>query len=702
MSHGEDPQSELGPADQGETTAGEEARRQRMGRRAFLALGLVLILAGTVLIVGTGWAKVGRVRACLGSTAARLDALQRLTPTGSMEMGDLDLREMGVQLDGLQDDLACLETEAGASLALATVMGWLPKIGDDVASAPELLDMAQALVHAGVLISDELSPLLEKMQARDAGDPSGGESSLDLRQAVSTLEDAQPALSAAQAELDRVWELQLELEDRALSPRVARLLDLTARYLPLLRAGVRAAQLAPELLGAEKARTYLILAQNDDERRPTGGWISGLGLVTVEQGRVTEARFSDSWAVDNLEVPHDAPPQSMLRTLWAEIWLFRDANWSPDFPTSAQRAEQILLRDQGIAVDGVIAVNQRALQLLVGALAPLDVASSDEPVSGTNVLTFVRESWAEPEAGVTLAGGWSEWVARRKDFMSDLVDAMLRKVQEQPDTVDLNRLAQSLWRGLQERHILVYLHDGGAAQLLASQRWDGSILDSAGDYLQIADANVGFNKVDPNVSREITYHVDLRDPAQAEAEAIVSYRNDSQREVEPCVQGVEALPTYGQRMHGCFWNYVRLYTKEGAQLKVAQREPVPSGSLLSRYRFAPLGDAGPDVGPMDKGKIPYGLFFVLAPGEQREVRMDWQLAPGTVEDEADRARYRLLVQKQSGTPAIPLRVVVTLPPGARLLSSSPEPDDAAGNLLSFSLSLETDQQIDLSFAPGEP
>ncbi|NIV30646.1 MAG: DUF4012 domain-containing protein, partial [Anaerolineae bacterium] len=179
---------------------------------------------------------------------------------------------------------------------------------------------------------------------------------------VLALDAAQPALASAGAELDHAWDLQLKLEGQDLSAQLGRLLHLTGRYLPLLRTGVRAAQLAPELLGADGPRTYLILAQNDDERRPTGGWISGLGLVTVEQGKISDVSFSDSWMVDNLQVPHEIPPESMYRTLWAEIWLFRDANWSPDFPTAAQVAESILQRDQGIAVDGVIAVDQRALQ----------------------------------------------------------------------------------------------------------------------------------------------------------------------------------------------------------------------------------------------------------------------------------------------------------------------------------------------------
>ncbi len=670
------------------------------GRRLLPVVGAILIIAGLALIAGLGWAKYRRIDHCLDSAMSRLDSLRALASAGSLEASDLDLADMGVELRGLRGDLACLRAETREFVALAPLLGWLPQVGDDIAAAPDLLEMAQALVDAGALLTDGLSPLLAEMDRRDAGSMDSEETGLDLPAVVSVLQSAQPALASAQLELDRAWELYRGLDRDQLLPQVGQLLDLTGRYLPLLQSGVRAAQLAPEVLGARGPRTYLILAQNDDERRPTGGWISGLGLITVDAGRVSELRFHDSWVVDDLQVPHETPPDSMFRVLWAEIWLFRDANWSPDFPIAAQVAEDILRRDQGIAVDGVIAVDQQALQWLVGALAPLEVASRDEPVNASNVLTFVREAWAEPQAGLTLGEGWGEWVTRRKDFMSELSGAMLHKVQDQPETVDLSRLAQSVWQALQERHILVYLHDAGAAELLVAQAWDGGILNVAGDYLQVVDANVGFNKVDPNVPREIAYRVNLSDPKDARAEVTVVYRNESQRTVESCTQELESVPSYEQRMHGCFWNYVRVYTREEAQLESAEREPVPTGSLLSRFRFASLGDAGPDAGPVEKGKIPYGLFFVLPPGEEREVRLAWRLAPGIVVREGEIWRYHLLAQKQSGTGAIPLRVMLTLPPGARIVSASPDPAEVTGDVVAFALSLATDREIDISFTPG--
>jgi hypothetical protein len=46
---------------------------------------------------------------------------------------------------------------------------------------------------------------------------------------------------------------------------------------------------APDLLGWSQPRTYLILAQNDDELRPTGGFITAIGVCAS-----TTARYRDA------------------------------------------------------------------------------------------------------------------------------------------------------------------------------------------------------------------------------------------------------------------------------------------------------------------------------------------------------------------------------------------------------------------------
>jgi hypothetical protein len=677
-----EPASPMSDTDQ---VSAQKARRRRLGW-----IALALIVAGLVVVAAVGWTKYHRLRPCLDSSLAHLRALQDLAPQGGASAADLDLAEAGAHLHGLQADLLCVQEETRGFLPWARLFGWLPKVGPTLASAPDLLEMAQALVDGGVLAFDGLEPLIGAVQSGD----------LDLPRTVATLDAAQPALIAAQDKLERAAELQSRLAAVDLHPRVGQLLDLTGQYLPLLRLGVEAAQLAPELLGAQQPRTYLILAQNDDERRPTGGWISGVGLVTVAGGEVADLSFQDSFAVDNLSVPHETPPESMLRTLWAELWLLRDANWSPDFPTSAQVAERILQNDQGVAVDGVIAVDQQALQLLVTALEPLQLAAGEEPVTGANVLATIRDAWAEPLSGQTPGADWQAWEAHRKDFMPDLVTAMLAKVQQEAGGLDLRKVATSVLQALRQRHILIYLHQERAAGLLAARHWDGAILETEGDYLQVVDANVGFNKVDPNVRRSLAYQVDLTSLAQPRAGLLIHYENQSQRPLDACVQGIEWQPLYTERMQGCYWDFVRVYVPQGAQLLTAGREPLPPGSLLARYQFAPLGDAGPSLEPPEKGKGAFGLFFDLLPGEARDVDLAWRLPAGTIRREADGWHYQLLVQKQSGAAAIPARVSVLLPPGAPLVAATPAPQTAEGNMLTFELSLAEDRRVQIVFGDG--
>lgn len=664
-------------------------------------LALLLIVVGMGLVLGVGWGKIDRGRHCLDSALVRLRVLQEMVPEASTSVGSVNVGAVHIELQGLQGDLACLRTEAGAFLPLAPALRWLPKVGEDISSIPVLLEMAQSLVDGGVLVLDGLSPIVQQVQPGVRSGSTAEGRPLGMAEMTEFVAAAHPQLVEGGASLERAAHLRAMLDAESLSPRLGRLLGLTDRVLPLLRAGVTAAQLAPELLGTTEPRRYLILAQNDDERRPTGGWISGVGLVTVEGGEVTDLVFLDSWAVDNLEVPHEIPPEPMLRFLWAGIWLLRDANWSPDFPTSAQVAEDILERDQGIRVDGVVAVNQAALQLLVSALEPLTLGQDKATVTGATVLDTIRETWAEPEEGLTAASGWQEWEAHRKDFMTDLVAAMLDRVQNQAGDLDLAKLAAVLLQALEQRHILIYLHQEQAAQMLAIQGWDGALREAAGDYFQLVDANLGFNKVDPNVQRTIAYQVDLTDVQRPLAKATVHYRNGSQPEPGTCLQEAEWEPSYAQRMQGCYWDYVRFYVPKGAELLTTDREPLPDGSLLSRFRYAPLGDAGPEVGPVEKDKKAFGLFFVLPPGEERDVDLEWSLPSSNIQGEAGTWRYQLLVQKQSGAPPIPLQVRVLLPLGSQVLAASPGGATILEDEVIFSSSLSIDQHFEVMFEASE-
>jgi hypothetical protein len=88
-------------------------------------------------------------------------------------------------------------------------------------------------------------------------------------------------------------------------------------------------------------------------------------------------------------------------------------------------------------------------------------------------------------------------------------------------------------------------------------------------------------------------------------------------------------------------------------------------------------------------------FFALAPGTERTLIFGYELPRGPLEiDASGLVHYRLLVQKQPGTEAVPLRLQITLPPGAEVVRTVPA--ELAPELVLIT-DLRMDRQFELVF-----
>ncbi|MEJ2211108.1 MAG: DUF4012 domain-containing protein, partial [Anaerolineae bacterium] len=626
-----------------------------------------------------------------------LSALEALAPGGETELGFDQMQAAGQHLAGMHQDLEAVESLVGPLLPLGRLLAWLPGYGGDLAAAPDLLAVANGVAAAGDGAFQALAPALPLLAGE--GESQGG--LLGTAEGLlPVLVDARPALQEAQAELAAVDAARRRIDSGALSPRVASLVERLDRYLPWLYTAVDGGLLAPDLLGAEGPRTFLIVAQNNQELRPTGGFISGVGELHVggegAAGRIAPPSFSDSYAVDNLAVPHEDAPQAMKQVLLGDMILFRDANWDPDFPTSARRALAIYARDQGVEANGVVALDLNALQMLVAAVGPLAVEGVDTPVTGQNIQQVIQASWNE--GGVDSG---REWWLHRKDFMGEITKALVARFSEGRE-VHLLDPAQALKQALDEKHLLLYIHEPEAAALLRARNWDGALpAPAAGqDWLMVVDTNVGFNKVDANVDRSLHYRVDLSDPAAPRATLAVTYQHRSRRPVGDCLQEADYGDAYEDMMDRCYWDYVRAYVPAASRLLEGPEPALPPGSLLAR---SGRDLASPPVSPtLQEGAWSvWAAFFSLPTMDERTLTWAYALPAGTVSAASDEGllTYRLQVQKQPGTVAVPLRLEIVLPPGAELVEAVPALEVAEAGHLLLDTDLRRDREFVLTFAP---
>ncbi|MCB0115790.1 MAG: DUF4012 domain-containing protein [Caldilineaceae bacterium] len=584
-----------------------------------LTLLLMVSLLVLTLVAGVIW--LGRTGYHAWSAYGEAHALLALTEDG------IDVAALAAaqhHLDALADDTRILARSLPPAATVAARLGVRRLLGVDVSAAQALLSAAHettalaadflAIVRASD--ADPVLPLPHYLLAAAAAQP----------QAIAGLSGrAQAAQSALQA-----------VDADMLPPSLAGPLRTVQPAAGLLEPALLLSPYASHLLGYGEAARYLVLVQNNHELRAAGGFLSGVALVTLADGRLTDLAFSDSYAVDNLAVAHPAAPPAMQRYLDAPLIFLRDTNWSPDFPVSARTAQAVYARDQGVHVDGVVSVDMHALALALDAVGPLTMSDWPEPITADNVQQVMMALWQAPvTTEERIDTDIVDWWLERKSFMGLLAEALLAEVQYE-DVADLAALATVVQRALQARAVQVWIEDRDAAQHLAQWGWDGGLRAAEGsDYLSVIDSNVGFNKVNAVVTRGVDYAVAWPQGVgqAAQATVTVTYTHPIDVAAHQCNRRARYGDTYQAMIERCYFNYVRVYVPRGAEL-------MSTVGLEDGSQESHLGESGTTV---------FTGYFVLKPGDTHTVQFTYRL-PAAIQPD----NYHLIVQRQSGSGPLPL------------------------------------------------
>jgi len=632
-------------------------------RWKFLFLGIVALL-----LVALG---CKALYLCNAAQALRED-LRALEACSGHVAAPAAITQAGPLLAKLHGDADMLRAEAALFLPIARRLGWVPRYGPELASSEALLDVLADLAAAADESCAAVCPLAAE---RDMSQPPG----VVL---ASRLTEARPRLLAARAALDRVATTQPQLQGAALSPWLRSKLEQIATMLPMAKDALDLAIAAPDLLGANGPRSYLLLAQDVNEQRATGGFIGGAGVVTFDRGRLTDFSLRDSYEIDDLaHHPYPSPPEPLRRYLGLQLWLFRDANWTADFPSAARQASEFYRVGQGRDLDGAIAFDEAAVSLLLNAIGPVQVEGAASPISAQNVVAYMHDQYS------------LNFPKRRKTFMEPLGRAIVQRLASNVDLRSLAALARTIKRALDERHMLLYVEQAQAAGVLARYGFDGAVRPGAQDFVMVVDSNVGYNKVFPHIAETISYTVDLVDPRAPSARLSIRHVNRQQRAGECRWQLRSKIVRYEDYFVDCYWDYLRALVPADSRFIAAGTHSTPGEWLFSGV----AEDGAVTVAPGEGGSFSLETLVVVPMGQERETTFQYRLPASTLARGGAIWRYRLILQKQPGTNALPITVRVRLPPGALLASASPASVRQDGDTIICALRLDHDQRIELAF-----
>ena len=378
--------------------------------------------------------------------------------------------------------------------------------------------------------------------------------------------------------------------------------------------------LLPELIGLREKQTYLVLLQNNSELRPTGGFIGSYGLLTFNEGQLIDFEVKDIYSADGQLKGYVEPPSDLEKYLGEASWYLRDANWDPDFPTSAARAAWFLEKETGRKVDGVMAINLTFAQRLLKAVGEIELPDYQEKINEANF--FER---AEYYSEINFFPGSTQ----KQDFLGSVIRILFEKVKTSEEKTWF-ALAKNIWPSLKTKDLIFWLAEPQAMKMVTSLGWDGAIKEvkcqtlrnsCLADYLMVVEANVGINKANYFLKRSFSHRLQIKEDQTIQETLRLNYQNTSSSESFP---------------GGRYKSYVRLYT--------------PAGSILKELKIInPLNGETTEVSEKEikeeHGKEVFGFLLEIPIKESRSVEAVWELPQKFTEATE---QYLFLLQKQPG------------------------------------------------------
>jgi len=246
---------------------------------------------------------------------------------------------------------------------------------------------------------------------------------------------------------------------------------------------------------------YLVLESNNAEMRSGSGMFLDAGVLTISNGSL---QMGATMHTADLGLPPARVPLSGdLAARWG--WLHPTEEWrnlgtTPQFDVTAPLAATMWQAATGQHVDGVLSLDDVALQAMLVATGPVSVGGTT--VSHDNAISFLtKDQYLQSDQAV------------RKEGLGALAQSVVAAIDQ--GQVSISALASSLGGATAGRHVMLW---SGDPAVEAAYRTSGvaGVTDHQG--VMVGVLNGGGNKLDPYL--DVQVHLSLSRSATATRVAI--------------------------------------------------------------------------------------------------------------------------------------------------------------------------------------
>jgi hypothetical protein len=443
----------------GSGTTVDDRRQQRRVVR-WVVLGLVVI--AVILLI---WTVIAAVAAKSRLTAARND-LDNLRQYSQVDRQDIESR--------LQHDLSRSRQAKGWLHQLGpSVAGSIPLLGRSIVAERTVADASAAAVDAGLAAS------------RDT-DTIGTTGAINLAALAKARADLATHAAEMREPLQRLAVLRTSLTPSPIGKGVHQAQDALLGLDTDLQRAADFTDVLGGLLGAHGPRTFLVALQNNAELRGTGGLISTFALGTARDGRLDIGKFQDvdTYAAPPSEAKPVAAPADYRQNYGpylANTTLWKDVNFDPDAPTSAQVLSEIAALTTRHHADVVVMLDVPAMADIVGATGSITLANGQK--LGKDALTAALLVDAYSSHADTIAGQ-----TQRRLQLEDAASRSLHRLTSAHPSLKLVRTLANLAAG---RHVALWSANPSEERELVDVGVAGSVVAHGNDTAMASMVNLG-------------------------------------------------------------------------------------------------------------------------------------------------------------------------------------------------------------------
>jgi len=375
----------------------------------------------------------------------------------------------------------------------------------------------------------------------------------------------------------------------------------------------------PSIAGSKEEKQYLILFQNDNELRPTGGFLTAYSIIKVKDGKVESVKSSDIYDLDKKFTKKLEIPEALGKYLTTEkYWNLRDMNISPDLKNSMDVFFENYKTVKGEIqdIDGIITVDTNFLTNLMKVLGPVEVpgygtfsAEIDHHCNCPQIIYVLSEIITRPTPYLR---------DDRKGILGPLMRALLTKAYTAPKQLWPD-LFKTGFESIVNKHAQFYFIDQEAQDMAEVAGVAGRMTppNDGSDFLAIINSNLGGAKSNLFITYNVTQTILAPEEGMLEKIVEITYKNSGKADNCNLEDGLLCL-------NSTLRDWTRLYVPKGSKL-ISSQGFIEDTTTYDEDGFTVIDG-----------------FFTLEPMSSAKLKVTYKVPY------KDTKNYKLQIWKQSG------------------------------------------------------